>query len=811
MGLHTATNGQSVNKYDGGTESLIVEPIIFDATYKGTAVDFVKELCVKSYGGELLASKATKEALLRSKKGGDEVSVQRLGECNLPNIRKVELIELIPRDLPTRIFPARSFVTHNKQMDNALVENISNAPSTPSRQYDPFPSSKHDQKQEYDSMVEREDSSHSDNESHSSTDDKVQHNPRISRRRPSISQFVGGPDSHIEVSFDAPNDEEDLSNYLSVQPEQTNFDSDHSIDPPKQHKSRIKRKEVEKRKSVIAPLGLSEVNLQKLKNRNDAKQNQSGNSSKKHHHHHHHKKRKKKTRKYRKSGRDGDDEESVQSLTPLPGEEEYGNNQISKPKRAPRTNKKMEHHETMVGIQFDPDADSSVYSAGSRSIRTATSIRSKSTALNSQSQLKLFKMRPPNLPSAYSDDKEFTCLCCQQIKKWIDGVWRVPMWPSFDVCIECGNKELQTGTSKKETDNFDPTNTMAMNTIYSPQNMHNNFGDLSDFRTHRKVPSNQPLMKSIEYMESMNAKELKMSQETLEMLRKELSDIVEKLTDQKVQRLDSLAEWSKDDENMQEFRSNMIDEKKVAEDEIHEWRQKAKKLDVQDQRVLRRKNTVPMDSPNAYDLESDEELHQNWQDYDYKEDFAVIHSRLKDLNSLFWHEDNFFLRKYQNMQTKHKHQFKELQAKYSQTTHELQQKNEALTEKYNELQKNSMQIGKKPARDYHNILNNGDHIDDYSEDDLDNDNIERYGKYVPPSVKHIHENSQALNGVKLEHIVNEEMEQRRQNDGGDGQYVIKLEEQIDNYIKTVNRKDRQLRATQQIVNELKDKVKYVWY
>merc|ERR1712154_127343 len=68
MGLHTATTGQSINKYDGGYETLKVEQIIFDATYKGTAVDLVKALCVQSYGGELLGTKAVKEALLRSKK-----------------------------------------------------------------------------------------------------------------------------------------------------------------------------------------------------------------------------------------------------------------------------------------------------------------------------------------------------------------------------------------------------------------------------------------------------------------------------------------------------------------------------------------------------------------------------------------------------------------------------------------------------------------------------------------------------------------------------------------------------------------------
>merc|ERR1711897_49316 len=81
-----------------------------------------------------------------------------------------------------------------------------------------------------------------------------------------------------------------------------------------------------------------------------------------------------------------------------------------------------------------------------------------------------------------------------------------------------------------------------------------------------------------------------------------------------------------------------------------------------------------------------------------------------------------------------------LQQEYSKTTHELQQKNEALNAKFDELEQ-SLQIGQKSDRNYDDILNNGDRISDYSEDDLENENIERYGKYVPPPVKHIHANS----------------------------------------------------------------------
>merc|ERR1712151_1421087 len=105
MSLHTATNGQTVNKYDGGKETLIADVVIFDATYKGTAVELVKALCIKSYGGQLIASKASVVALGKMK----ECGVQRMGVCNLINIRQVELFELIMHGLPRRTFPSRSF------------------------------------------------------------------------------------------------------------------------------------------------------------------------------------------------------------------------------------------------------------------------------------------------------------------------------------------------------------------------------------------------------------------------------------------------------------------------------------------------------------------------------------------------------------------------------------------------------------------------------------------------------------------------------------------------------------------------------
>eukprot|EP01084_Bolivina_argentea_P294687 507132_1 len=218
MGLHTATVGTNKNKYDGGKETCHVETIIFDATYKGTAVELVKALCIKSYGGELLATKAVSQALLRSKKGGDEISLQGLGTCSIHKIRSVELIELIPRDLPHRMFPPRSLMTHatnhlTQESNLLLVDEQSETPS-----YDPFPNPKPNPKpnnnnddnhdEEYDTTKEND----SDDSSHSSKDG-IQHNPNISsyNRRPSITQIGPvGPDTQIEVSFTGGDDEYDI-------------------------------------------------------------------------------------------------------------------------------------------------------------------------------------------------------------------------------------------------------------------------------------------------------------------------------------------------------------------------------------------------------------------------------------------------------------------------------------------------------------------------------------------------------------------------------------------------------------------------
>eukprot|EP01083_Nonionella_stella_P032225 88218_1 len=782
MALHTASVDREINKYDGGKETLHVTTVIFDATYKGTSVDLVKALCIKSFGGELLATKALYQALLRSKKGGDQISVQKLGMCKLDGLRNIELIQMAPRDLPHRQFPPHSFISNARKTLQLQMLQESETPS-----YDPFPMADEDEEEEetseYDT-VEMNDVAH---DSHSSGNDEVQHQPP--RRRPSITQFVAGPDSTIEVSFNGPDEDNDPGydikyndTHLDVK-RQGSMDSEHSIDPPRQQSSRSKALEMEKRRSMkhddevtnmlikeVSPRGIQPIVPPKKKGK------------------------KVKKLKRKKSGQLADDES-----TPVPGDSDsiyyVDKNAIAKPKRKPRANKKAEHFGTMVGINFDPD-DSSVYSAGSRSLRTSCTGKSRSI-LNPERQMKLYKSRPPNLPNAYSEDKEFTCLCCQENKLWTTGVWRVPMWPSFDVCVACGNKELQTGTSKRAIDNFNP-NAGALGILY-PQQVDNNM-------KHRKVPSNQPLMR--EFVDDLATTETKMSRESLEILRKELSSIIEVLTNEKLQRLENLGNWAQNDTYFEEFRTKTKAEHKATEEEINSWRKKANRLDEQEQRVMRRKNTVNMESPNASDLESDEELHHNWQDYDYNEDFATIHSRLKELDQLFWTEDQFFRKRMENQNKANQVKIEQLQSQYAQTTHQLQQRNDELSSKINGLISDTVDVN-TVGHKYDNILNNGDDIDEYSSDDLENANMERYGAYVPPSVKHIHKHSQILNAAELaKHLNTGDVEDQKklvllQNT------ITGLTTQIDNYISTVNRKDRLIRDQEKSLEELNQKVNYL--
>ena len=166
---------------------------------------------------------------------------------------------------------------------------------------------------------------------------------------------------------------------------------------------------------------------------------------------------------------------------------------------------------------------------------------------------------------------------------------------------------------------------------------------------HRKVKSNAPLLGHVvddkeDGLGVDGGTEYKMDHRTLHMLRKKLSEIIENLSNEKMKRLDSLCKWAEDDADFEEFRTTMQQDHAQTEDELKHWREEARYFDEQEQAVNRRRNPMKrmMDSPNISDLDSDDDLHHNWRDYDYKEDFAVIHARLNDLDKLFWHEDEFF-------------------------------------------------------------------------------------------------------------------------------------------------------------------------
>ena len=139
MALHSGTVGVDRNKYDGAPESLDVELVIFDAIYKGSAVDLAKGLCVMSYGGEILATKAMYEALIDSKQGGDDISIQTLGQFHIEHVRTVELMQFMPQSVPHRTFPP------HKQRHKSTFVDMTDSPSL--SHYDPFPSTNPESKE----------------------------------------------------------------------------------------------------------------------------------------------------------------------------------------------------------------------------------------------------------------------------------------------------------------------------------------------------------------------------------------------------------------------------------------------------------------------------------------------------------------------------------------------------------------------------------------------------------------------------------------------------------------------------------------
>ena len=80
-------------------------------------------------------------ALLKSKKAADDLTVQSLGECHIAGIRRVELLQLVTRDLPSRSFPSRPLQTPaaHPRTRSAFLDRVDPSSLT---QYDPFPQSR---------------------------------------------------------------------------------------------------------------------------------------------------------------------------------------------------------------------------------------------------------------------------------------------------------------------------------------------------------------------------------------------------------------------------------------------------------------------------------------------------------------------------------------------------------------------------------------------------------------------------------------------------------------------------------------------
>ena len=139
---------------------------------------------------------------------------------------------------------------------------------------------------------------------------------------------------------------------------------------------------------------------------------------------------------------------------------------------------------------------------------------------------------------------------------------------------------------------------------------------------------------------------------------------------------------------------------------------------------------------------------------------------------------------------------KQLQNEYAQTTEELTTRNHELTRQIEQLMHGDhLRVSQRADKSKSPFPANPD-IGDYDTDDEENDNTARYTKYVPPTVKHIMEASNADNGhhgghQHLEHKIREQ------------------QEAIDNYISIINRKDTEMTQIRQKVEKLEEHNRYV--
>ncbi|ETO28487.1 pinin, desmosome associated protein [Reticulomyxa filosa] len=136
--------------------------------------------------------------------------------------------------------------------------------------------------------------------------------------------------------------------------------------------------------------------------------------------------------------------------------------------------------------------------------------------------------------------------------------------------------------------------------------------------------------------------------EIQKLIRKELSSIIENLTEMKLRRLQNMKDyWNKEIHD----ESKLIEIEKEfeqTEGELAQWRRNRSLHEEQEHKIERRHSLVISGIATEMDLIADEELVKSFAQYDPKDDFIIVKSRFVDLNRLYWFEDQLVTQRFKH-------------------------------------------------------------------------------------------------------------------------------------------------------------------
>ncbi|ETO34541.1 hypothetical protein RFI_02557 [Reticulomyxa filosa] len=290
-------------------------------------------------------------------------------------------------------------------------------------------------------------------------------------------------------------------------------------------------------------------------------------------------------------------------------------------------------------------------------------------ATNRKHTIRYYDDRPPDLPKEYGQDNAYQCLVCHKVRKWVDGVWRCSIWPSFDVCTFCADNTPSHSLLllflydclKKLKDSEPTTHHKAVEEEWDGQLAPDENKKLAiengkDLDTHTNNEKDKELNNiNVNMNDNINdnindneeEENVKMGTEISKIIREELSLVIENLTEIKLQRLQNMKEYWKDKVHDQSKLKDIEKEYNETEEELTKWRRSRSFHDQQEQKIERRKSLIANGIMTPDDFASDEELIPLFPQYDPKDDFIIVKSRFVDLNRLYWLEDQIVSQRFE--------------------------------------------------------------------------------------------------------------------------------------------------------------------